>query len=139
MKKIFLLFFVSVLIASCSSDDDSVSVNTQDKLIGSWNITQLFENGVEEMLTSCDLKDMFDVTADQKFKITSYDTINGDCTIIEETIDGTWENIGNNVYKLKEGVEVETAIEAKITFSENTMTFEFSDEIGDVKKVYVRN
>jgi len=132
MKKNILLFIVVIFacMISCQTDDDTGPLDTQDKFIGSWKITQEFDNGVEETIETCDLQDVLTVTEDQKFSGTSHSMENGICTL-QETLTGTWENLGGNKYKINSEQETEEVIEAIITFSGNTMTIEIMDQSGD--------
>ncbi len=140
MKKIILLFTVasSILFTSCSSDDDNVGpVDTQDKFIGVWKITQEFEDGVEVTVATCDLQDVLTVTEDEKFSGTSHVMENGSC-VLEDTLTGVWENLGDNKYKITPDMDGDEAIDAIITFSGNTMTLVTNDEDGEFKQVLTR-
>ncbi len=140
MKKIILLFTIatSIIFASCSSDDDnSGPVDTQDKFIGVWKITQEFEDGVEVTVATCDLQDVLTVTEDEKFSGTSHVMENGTC-VLEDTFTGTWENLGDNKYKITSDMDGTESVEATITFSGNTMTVVTNDEDGEFKQILTR-
>ncbi|WP_299247179.1 lipocalin family protein [uncultured Aquimarina sp.] len=139
MKKIILLFavIISISMISCQTDDDAGPADTQDKFIGNWKITQEFEDGVEVAVEVCDLQDVLTVTDDQKFSGTSHIMENGACKL-EDTLTGTWENLGDNKYKITPELDGAEAIEATITFSGNTMTIDTTDEEGDFKQILTR-
>jgi len=140
MKKIFLLLVVSISVCmtSCKSDDDAAGpADTQDKFIGVWKITQEFENGVEQTLETCDLESRLTVTDDQKYSGASYDLENETC-VLQETLTGSWENLGSNKYKITPDLDGEEAIEATITFSGDTMTIVTNDEDGELKEILTR-
>ncbi|MDH7447716.1 lipocalin family protein [Aquimarina sp. 2201CG14-23] len=136
MKKIILLFAVSIsiCITSCQTDDDAGPADTKDKFIGSWKITQEFENGIEVTVETCTLQDVLTIKDDQNLTSTSYIAENGTCKL-EETLTGTWENLGDNKYKITPEID---EVEATITFSGNTMTVETTDEEGDFKQILAR-
>ncbi|WP_378178369.1 lipocalin family protein [Aquimarina sp. SS2-1] len=139
MKKLILLVAVSisVFLTSCQSDDDAGPANTQDLFIGSWKITQEFENGVELEVETCDLQDVLTVTADQNFSGTSHIEENGTC-ILEDTFTGNWENLGDNIYKITPDMDAAEAIDATITFSGNTMRVVITDEDGQFVQILTR-
>ncbi|MBW1295318.1 lipocalin family protein [Aquimarina litoralis] len=142
MKKIILLFAaISTIMISCKSDDDGAGpgpVDMQDPFVGTWKITQEFENGVEIALDACDAEDTLTVTSDQKFSGTSHDLENGTCTL-QGTLTGGWENLGNNIYKITPDLSEAEEIQATITFSGNTMTIVTNDEDGELKEILTRS
>ncbi|WP_299312717.1 lipocalin family protein [uncultured Aquimarina sp.] len=141
MKKIILLLAISIsaCITSCKSDDDGAGpMETQDKFIGVWKITQEFEDGVEETVDACELLDVLTVTADQNFTTTAHVMENGSCVMIDDPFQGTWENLGDNVYKITPDRDQAEAIEATITFSGNTMTTVINDEDGEFIQILTR-
>jgi hypothetical protein len=52
MKKLIIILFVS-LFASCSSDDDTNNENSEDYLVGSWNVTAMNTETGENLLILC--------------------------------------------------------------------------------------
>lgn len=94
MKKIYLIVFtIATCLISCSDDDNSTE---SDKIIGQWYVYKeidLFDNSITE----------YELDDDYSLKL----TFNTDGTVFisasEEsltiTYEGTWENLGNEIYK----------------------------------------
>ncbi|MBW1295316.1 lipocalin family protein [Aquimarina litoralis] len=139
MKKIVLLFAaISTIMISCQSDDDGAGpVDMQDPFVGTWKITQEFENGVEVMQEACDLEETIIIKDDMKLSGTYYMMGTSGCTV-GGTYTGTWENLGNNKYKVTSDDPEATSTEATVTFSGNTMTVIINDEEGEFKQVLTR-
>jgi len=142
MKKIILLLAViSTIVISCKSDDDAAGpVDMQDPFVGTWKITQEFENGVEVMQEACDLEETITVKSDMTFSGTYYMMGASSCEV-GGTYAGTWENLGDSKYKTtfdetEGGGTVD--IEATVTFSGNTMTIVMNDEDGEFRQVLTR-
>ncbi|WP_378180559.1 lipocalin family protein [Aquimarina sp. SS2-1] len=135
MKKILLLFVatISFCITSCGDDDDDGTV--QDPLVGSWQLSQEFENGVEIASDPCDLEGVLTFRINGTYEGTFFeDDGTGVCVqLVEETETGTWRKTGNNIYTFI--VEGDT-ITDEITFSGNTFSIEYSDTFGDQTTEY---
>ncbi|WP_298309905.1 lipocalin family protein [uncultured Aquimarina sp.] len=140
MKKTILLFtaLISIIMVSCQTDDDAGPADTQDKFIGSWKITQEFRDGIEQAVDTCELLDVLTVTADQNFTSIAHRMENGTCVLVDDPLQGTWENLGDNIYKITPDRDQAEAIEATITFSGNTMTNVINDEDGEFKQILTR-
>lgn len=132
MKKtiLFLAVFTLVLI-SCSKDNNL----PPDSLVGTWNLYQRFENNVEQTLTDCDRRDVFQVNADGTVVTSDFDDLAGPC-ILDEMTAGTWENRGNNMYALTFSGSTETR---EISFENNTFSFEDVDGNTTIRDVFIRN
>jgi hypothetical protein len=52
MKKLIIILFIS-LFASCSSDNDSNNQNSEDYLVGRWNVTAMNRDTGENLLILC--------------------------------------------------------------------------------------
>ena len=140
MKKIILLVAVSIsmCVTSCKSDDDAAGpVEMQDPFVGTWKIAQEFENGVELMQETCDLEETIVVKNDGTYSGTYYLMGASDCEV-GGTYTGSWENLGNNKYKITSNGEETISIEATITFSGNTMTTITNDEDGELRQILTR-
>ncbi len=99
MKKLFLVFsllsIVSLSLVSCSNDDD----DTTDLIIGKWQLIQEFENDEEVTLDECELKNTIEFKTSGSFIVIEYeDDLNIGCEVYQIT--GTFENLGNSLYKM---------------------------------------
>lgn len=100
MKKFFLLVFIltsPILFNSCDSDDDNI-----DPLIGQWQMFKTIENGITVPIEpdDCDFKGIIEFKAGGVYTAEDYEEIlSGDC-FLEVTVEGTWVNNGNNIYKI---------------------------------------
>lgn len=139
MKKIILLLAViSTIVISCKSDDDAAGpVDMQDPFVGTWKITQEFENGVEVMQEACDLEETIAIKNDMTFTGTYYMMGASSCEV-GGTYAGTWENLGDSKYKVTSDDPEDTEVEATVTFSGNTMTIVRNDEDGEFRQVLTR-
>ncbi|WP_299183681.1 lipocalin family protein [uncultured Aquimarina sp.] len=140
MKKVILLFtaFISIIMISCQTDDDAGPPDTQDKFIGSWKITQEFQDGIEQAVDTCELLDVLTVTADQNFTSTAHRMENGTCVLVDNPLEGTWENLGDDKYRITFDNDQIEVIEATITFSGNTMINVINDDDGEFKQILTR-
>ncbi len=136
MKKVILLTSVCLasLITSCGSDDDAGS-NSQDLIIGKWQLEQIFTNDVSDDISDCEKESIIEYKADGTYvgtdKFESGGT--GAPTCVEDNYTGTWENKGNNKYDDLSAGENE-AVEFTITFPDGKLTRVFEDE----KEVFVK-
>jgi len=137
MKKLFLLFTViSLVLTSCSSEDSS----SQDPLIGTWTWYQSFDNGVEETLDDCDKMDTIVINSNGTLNESYFYNNNGTCES-DGTDSATWQNLGNNVYRIvyDAGTADEEIIELTIIFDGNTFSIEEVDGEYTYKVVYIKN
>lgn len=97
-KHISYLLLLMLMMASCS-DDDKVSVDEtlSEKLIGTWYINKVIENGVEQDLNECikegNVQFFENGTYNIEAKVFNDDFT--DCTIAAQS-SGDWELIDNN-------------------------------------------
>jgi len=109
MKKLILILSVTVLIFnSCSTDesnnDDGTSNDDSesqvDLFIGIWSHSRTFFEGVERSIGDCNRQSNFTVNSDGTFIQTVYYTASGgSCQLDFEDL-GTWENLGDNTYRI---------------------------------------
>ena len=119
--KLLSILFISVIVVSCSDDDDSNQGRTTDPIIGSW--IAIYDDG--SYATAIFISNgNFNVT----YTFTSED--------ITETLLGTWSNAGTNfnstrqtytLIYLNEDGEQESDTE-NATFSEDFNSVSFDDE-----------
>ena len=143
MKKLILLLSVFTLVlTSCSNDDDTAT--SQDQIVGTWKYFKYLENGVEQTLDPCDTDETYIYDANGGVTVMYYDLDgNNDC-VLSDTFTGTWVNAGNGAYTLSANGFTETE---NITFEGNTHYYEYvydngtpndtSDDVTE-RDVYVR-
>lgn len=160
MKKLsFLLSILLVALSfnSCTSDDDNV---TPDKIIGKWRLSQIFvqvdQESIDYMPTECEKKSTIEFFDNGTYKQNDFEfnDLSNTCEAFE-TVNGTWENLGNSLYDISEydisdmdipGLTVSS--ELKITFQSNKMIMDFSGTMEDdddneieflIKVTYIEN
>jgi hypothetical protein len=141
MKKAILFFTLATfLLTSCSSDDGDNSSSSQDLLIGTWTWYQSFFNGEEQSLDDCDKMDTIVINSDGTFNESYFYDDNGTC-VSDGTDSGTWQNLGNNVYRTVYGAGTpdEETLDQTILFEGNTFYIEEVDGQFSFKIVYIRN
>ena len=128
MKKIILLLSVITLtFNSCSSDDDNTPVQ-EDSFIGIWTQSKLLFEGNEQPLDDCDRQSAFTINSDGTFTESSYFTNSGGTCELDFSDPGTWENLGNNIYKLKYNPDEDGDVyEENITISDNEFIVSYDD------------
>nr|WP_321221521.1 lipocalin family protein [uncultured Psychroserpens sp.] len=125
MKKLILFLSVFALVfTSCSSDDDASS--NQDPFIGTWKYFKYIENGVEQPLDPCDTDETLIVTSDGQYVANFYAEVNGNCEL-DETLTGTWENAGGNLYVFNYDGFTDTD---QLNFEGNTFYLEYIYDNG---------
>jgi hypothetical protein len=68
-KLILVLSIFTVVLTSCSSDDDG---GYQDSFLGSWKYFKSFEDGEEFALEDCEDLIIFDILSNGTFMITNH-------------------------------------------------------------------
>jgi len=137
MKKLFLFLsicLVAVSFNSCNNDDDNDSA---DQIVGKWRLSQVYAeiNQVpidDYMLTECDKKSTIEFFENGTYKENDFVFIDDTCNALE-TVNGTWENLGNSMYDIS-GIdfsdfdfsELTIELEVKVTFESSKMMMEFS-------------
>jgi len=94
MKKIVLLFAIALVSIGCSNSDNGGN-SSSDKIIGTWGEYQ------EEYLPTNEI-DTF-ITYQQVITFKSDGSVDSNYRGIPTT--GTWENLGNGIYKLSLSVK----------------------------------
>ena len=96
MKKIILLFAISLTFLNCSSSDENVSDNS---LIGTWKIAEEYSNGEKTQLRECQENDFTEIFSNNTFKATFYEKVDNEC-ITNDDSSGTWKHIGGKEYNI---------------------------------------
>jgi hypothetical protein len=98
MKKVFALMFAFVMtlgLVSCNSDDDSGST-PQFTIVGTWKVTQLFINGVEQNVNDyCPYKGTFQFITGGTYVENGYELDGTNC-VAADVLGGTWTKSGNS-------------------------------------------
>ncbi|WP_103867294.1 lipocalin family protein [Aquimarina sp. I32.4] len=97
MKKVILVatVFLSVLVISCSSDDDAN--DTTDPVVGTWKYAQFLVDGKEETpLTDCEKKSSFVFSVDGKVEDNFYEDGSSECKLYNSS--GTWKKNNDGTY-----------------------------------------
>lgn len=126
MKTFFYLCIASALLISCnSSDNNSPAVDPiiGDLIIGEWQLQSEQENG-KDITTECAMKSTFTFLENGTFIMLFKEGI-GDC--ISSGDFGTWENLGNSVYKIQQNSNKGTNT-LDLVFSENKTVFTWIPE-----------
>ncbi len=106
MKKLTLILSVFILtFHSCSSDDDSTSndddsMSQIDSFIGTWNQSMTLLNDVEQAIDDCDRESNFTINSDGTFVESAYSTNSEGACELDFADPGTWENLGNSIYRI---------------------------------------
>lgn len=96
MKKIILLFAISLTFLNCSSSDENVSNNS---LIGTWKQTKLLINGNESQY-ECIEKNYIKFSENNSLEWARH--LNPDCNLDEGTpYIGAWNKINETNYSFK--------------------------------------
>ncbi len=74
MKKSILCLGLSLLFLACSSDDDSGNGSNEDNVVGKWITISIKEDG-EEISNECDLKEVYEIKADNTFSWQDYEEV----------------------------------------------------------------
>ena len=137
MKKVVLLLSVfTLMFTSCGNDDDAAAV---DPIVGVWKYYKYFENDVEDVFLPCENENTFVFNAEGAFSYIDYlENASNDCEV-DESVSGTWFNVGNSNYTLTDGVD---SITENTTFEGNTFSFIgiYNDGTEDItyREVYIR-
>lgn len=139
MKKLILLIgviIIAISFNSCSSDtNDNQNL---DKIIGKWQISQLFVNNVDQQVNECEKKMTIEVFENGSYieKDYEYNEALTECMLYDQ-VNGTWENLGNSTYKMS-GLDTPSL---KVTFEGNKFIAEYSESNGGftlaIKTVFI--
>lgn len=118
MKKLLLLLFVCIVTTSCSSDENSSST---DPIVGTWGLFSL----VGPEASDCQKMSTVTFNVDGTANSTTYyenPNNNNACETVGDTPDsGTWENMGNGVYRIISSNNTTQSWEISFTDNNNTL------------------
>lgn len=127
MKTFLYLCIASALLISCnSSDNNSPAVDPiiGDLIIGEWQLQSEQENG-KDITTKCEMKSTFTFLENGTFITVYRYAKEGAC--LSDSRAGTWENLGNSVYKIQQNSNKGTNT-LDLVFSENKTVFTWIPE-----------
>lgn len=137
--KIFLSLFLFIGIASCSSDDDGNSNGpvANDPIIGQWKMQSFILDGEPQEITECEARSILEFFANGNVTSTDFyeDFDTGEC--ISEISTQKWQNMGNNVYRIKEGNQF-TDMTVDFSADNNAFTISEENEYVSVSMTYTR-
>ncbi|GEQ87092.1 hypothetical protein ULMS_26000 [Patiriisocius marinistellae] len=125
MKHLFYFLLASTLVfTSCNKDDDGDTNDTSSNeasIIGTWKLASITDNGVPEVLDSCDLEDFYTYSSNGS-GVNNYNY--GDNCEISDTDNFTY-TINGNMLTLNFGDgDSETA--EITTLNESTLAYSYS-------------
>lgn len=114
MKNLLIIPMFLLLIFSSCTKDDIKPENIQDKIIGTWKIDKVFENGVD-VANGCDKLSSMTFNADGSFTIIKKVIADIDCTTVIDS-GGTWTSTNNNytIEFTEGGIDMPIKIEGDI-------------------------
>ncbi len=104
MKKLnlFLSLLLTIILFSCSNDDDGVNENQISELVGTWKITEKIENGATiSLIPGCEAESGYIFQSDNRYIENDFGTVNlGNSTRCDDDgIPGSW-SISENTLRL---------------------------------------
>lgn len=102
MNKVLILLVLSLsLVLSCSSDDDGGGTQSNDPIIGEWQLNRVVFEGTEITLQACEELETYIFEPNTAFIIERFSPApelpNQDCEL-ENTNQGTWMKDDNGKY-----------------------------------------
>lgn len=134
MKKLILILCLTAsFFSSCSSDDNSNnnddSTVQEDLFVGIWNLSRSTdEDGSEREIDDCNGQSNFTINSDGTFTETVYSSATGEPCELDFADPGTWENLGNNVYRITYDPDEDgDTYTEDVTVSNNTFSVFYDD------------
>ena len=113
---ILVLVSVYVVFSNNSDKEDSSVLSDEEKIIGTWRYTESYEGQT--------IVGIFTFLEDKSCEF--YASTGGN----EQTLSGSWDIDGNNLFLSFEGVETETT---DYVFSDDNETLTLTDSVGTVR------
>lgn len=121
------LVLAFVMVASCSSDDDSVSISQDSiRLRGTWELEFITQNSENDFDFPCDVKRGF--TFNQNFTYTETSFFGDDTSNcqVAANFNGEWDNIEDGILRIRRAGQ--TSVESlTIVFRQNGQLFEVEE------------
>lgn len=129
MKKLMLfigVFIAAILFNSCSNNDDGNGPQSTDKIVGTWRLSALYIENINQQVNECEKKMTIEVFDNGTYieKDYEYNELLTECMLYDQ-VNGTWESLGNSTYKMS-GLDTESV---KVTFVGNTFIAEYTQII----------
>ena len=135
-KNILIVFTISLILISCSNDDDNGTPQepVSEKLVGIWTLETLIENGQTDELNECLRESNYQLFENNTFNFRAF-VFNDDFDdcILATQASGDWELISNN-NQIKFTVQEEENIfdlEIEDDGNQNLMTLTVENDDGD--------
>ncbi|HET8809431.1 MAG TPA: lipocalin family protein [Flavobacteriaceae bacterium] len=129
LKPLVCLLFLSLVFSSCSNDDDVVLDKNGEKIIGTWRLFEIVEDGEPLNMGTCLPQSTVEFKAEGIFVanlVSDEPNEGGGC--LEQTNTGQWKYLGDNEFETTSDGETEIQ---KIIFSENGTVFGITTEYDD--------
>lgn len=127
LKTFVCIAFIGLCFASCSDDDKSKS-EPGDKIVGTWKIEKMVEDGDVLDLGPCTPKSRLEFKNDGTYFFKTYFG-NDETNCTEDTTTGEWEYLGDNQYKTTEPGDDSDTVE--IIFATHGNSFTTTSDNGD--------
>ncbi|MFT3917861.1 lipocalin family protein [Cloacibacterium sp.] len=143
MKKILFFLFASIVLFSCSRDDDSNSSSTSDSVVGNWYFYSLSLNGtvtkggvsssinVTMPVNSCMQKSTIVLNQDGTGNVTSWVDTSGTCTQMQDDKVTYTYDASKKILTMKNGSETDVTNLTKLTGSEMVAEDNVSNYVVD--------
>lgn len=142
MKKVFIFCSIIALglFASCSNDQNTEE--SENALIGSWQLVAEYDNNEPYELTTCELEQTIVFKADNSYQYISYsptDDEGSECAVDDYSTLGDWSITSKGKMMISDDY---IEIEVNYTVSGDTFTMSYTDsddgEDYTVKSVYTK-
>lgn len=128
LKRTYLMLCTLLLLVACNNSDDNNDNSMADPIIGLWEYSTQFLNGVETTVNDCQLSTIEFTSSGNRTDL-YYDDTSGDCIVVD-TVVMTWEFVENNTYQFTQNG---FSFTETVTFENNTNTLNLvsSDSNGN--------
>lgn len=133
------ILLMAILLNSCSNDDGGTAQD--EPFVGKWKQISETENGIDQILTSCDLQEVTEVKSNGDFTVEDFDLVNGECVLNDPnepglTVTSKWEKIATNSYRVNFYANGQLALSldfaTEFSNNNNTMKTTATEPDGDL-------